>query len=138
NDVRSIYLPILRGGILPPMLDVFDMADNSQVTGSRETTHVAPQALFMMNDRFVLAQSEALAKRIATERVADPARVDRAYMLALGRTPTDAERGRALKYVKEFTKDESTDPKKRSRAEQDAWSSICQALFASAEFRYLY
>jgi hypothetical protein len=114
------------------------MADNSQVTGSRETTTVAPQALFMMNDRFVIAQSEALAKRITTERVADPARVDRAYMLALGRTPTDAERSRALKYVKEFTKDESTDPKKRSRAEQDAWSSICQALFASAEFRYLY
>jgi hypothetical protein len=138
NNVRSVYLPILRGGILPPMLDVFDMADNSQVTGSRETTTVAPQALFMMNDRFVLAQSEALANRIATERVADPARVDRAYMLALGRTPTDAERGRALKYVKEFTKDETTDPKKRSRAEQDAWSSICQALFASAEFRYLY
>jgi mono/diheme cytochrome c family protein len=138
NDVRSVYLPILRGGILPPMLDVFDMADNSQVTGSRETTTVAPQALFMMNDRFVLAQSEALAKRVATERIADNARVDRAYMLALGRTATDAERGRALKYIKEFSKDAATDPKKRSRAEEDAWTSICQALFASAEFRYLY
>jgi hypothetical protein len=137
-NVRSVYLPILRGGIVPPMLDVFDMADNSQVTGSRETTTVAPQALFMMNDRFVLAQSESLAKRVAGERVADPARVNRAYMLTLGRTPTDAERGRALKYIRDFAKDEQSDPKKRSRAEEDAWSNLCQALFASAEFRYLY
>jgi hypothetical protein len=138
TNTRSVYLPILRGGVLPPMLDVFDMADNSQVTGSRETTTVAPQALFMMNDQFVLAQSQSLAKRITTERVADAARVDRAYMLALGRTPTDAERGRALKYIRDFARDEQSDPKKRSRAEQDAWASICQALFAGAEFRYLY
>jgi hypothetical protein len=138
NNVRSVYLSVLRGGILPPMLDVFDMADNSQVTGSRETTTVAPQALFMMNDQFVLAQSHALAQRIAAERRADPARVDRAYMLALGRTPTDAERGRALKYIRDFAKDQESDPKKRARAEEDAWTSICQAIFASAEFRYLY
>jgi hypothetical protein len=137
TDARSVYLPILRGGVLPPMLDVFDMADNSQVTGARETTTVAPQALFMMNDQFVLGQSQALAQRIGRERVADPARVDRAYMLTLGRTPTDSERGRALKYIRDFARDEQSDPKKRSRAEQDAWSSICQALFASAEFRYL-
>ncbi len=137
TPVRSIYLPMLRG-VAPNALDVFDLADNSQVTGSRDVTTVAPQALFMMNDPFVQAQAKALAKRVTSERSADLARVDRAYGLALGRVPNDAERKRAIKYVRGFTKQAGENPgKKANNAETDAWASICQALFASAEFRYV-
>ncbi|CAA9389932.1 MAG: hypothetical protein AVDCRST_MAG64-1136 [uncultured Phycisphaerae bacterium] len=132
-NCRSVYLPILRG-FVPDALDVFDLADNNNVTGSRDVTTVAPQALFMMNDPFVLAQSQAFARRVTSERGADLARVDRAYALALGRVPTDAERQRALRYVREFA-GAARDPKKVT--ELDPWAALCQALFASAEFRYV-
>jgi hypothetical protein len=136
SKARSVYLPIIRDAT-PAVLDVFDLADNSQVTGSREVTTVAPQALFMMNDPFVLAQSKALAARVTSERSGDQQRVDRAYGLALGRVPNDAERQRAMRYVREFTKAASTDRIRSKTAEADAWASLCQALFAAAEFRYV-
>jgi hypothetical protein len=136
QNVRSVYLAMLRGVTAGP-LEVFDIADNTQVTGCRDVTTVAPQALFMMNDSFVIEQSRALARRIMDEREADLARVDRAYGLTLGRVPNDAERQRAIKNVREFTKDVEKDKRKSSTAESDAWASVCQALFASAEFRYV-
>jgi cytochrome c553 len=133
HNCRSVYLPIFRG-FVPDALDVFDLADNNNVTGSRDVTTVAPQALFMMNDPFVLAQSQAFARRVTTERAADLARIDRAYSLALGRVPNDAERQRALRYVREFA-DGARDPKKVTPI--DPWTALCQALLASAEFRYV-
>jgi hypothetical protein len=98
----------------------------------------------------VLEQAKALARRVTSERGADAARVDRAYALALGRIPTDAERARAMAYVRAFedessddTKDEKPSKNRKGKAaatttqDLSGWSSFCQALFASAEFRYL-
>jgi hypothetical protein len=133
NDCRSVYLPIFRG-FVPDALDVFDLADNNNVTGVRDVTTVAPQALYMMNNPFVLAQAHAFAQRVTTERSADLARIDRAYSLALGRIPNDAERQRALKYVRQFA-EAAKDPTKVTPI--DPWTALCQALFASAEFRYV-
>jgi hypothetical protein len=137
DHVRSVYLPIVRGSA-PASLDVFDLADNSMVTGCRDVTTVAPQALFMMNDSFVLEQSAALAKRICTEKTADEARIDRAYSLTVGRMPTDAEKTRALQYLKSFVSEAPSKSRKATTTtDNDAWASVCQALFASAEFRYV-
>ena len=68
----------------------------------------------------------------APSRATMPQRVDRAYRLALARPPTAGERDRALAFLRDFAaRAGGTDP---ARA---AWSAFCQALFASAEFRYL-
>ena len=60
---RSVYLPVVRDHE-PRSLDVFDFADSSSVTGTRESSNTANQALFMLNNPFVIQQSEALAKRL--------------------------------------------------------------------------
>ena len=60
---RSIYLPLLRG-LTPNSLAVFDFAEQGMVTGDRDTTTVAPQALYLLNDPFVRSQSRALADRL--------------------------------------------------------------------------
>ena len=120
------------------MLDAFDLADNTQVTGSRDVTTVAPQALFMMNDPFVLAQAKALAAaRDVASAAATHARVDRAYSLALGRIPTDAERQRALKYVRgcdrrrEGRERREAGERRPSRGVRErVGERSCQALFA--------
>src|SRR5207249_6618594 len=63
---RSVYLPVLRDR-LPDVLDLFDFAEPSLVTGDRETTNVPVQALYLMNSPFVLARSGALADRLTRE-----------------------------------------------------------------------
>jgi hypothetical protein len=134
NPHRSVYLPILRG-LEPEVLDVFDMADTSLETGQRDVTTVAPQALFMMNDPFVLAQARGLARRVLETPGLDEARrVDRAYRLAVGRPATAADRARAIAYLNACMR-----PKERGQAMDTpaAWASFCQALMASAEFRYV-
>jgi hypothetical protein len=126
---RAVYAPVLRNA-LPELFELFDFADPSVVTGRRNTSTVAPQALFLMNHPFVLEQSRAVAQRLLAEKLPDDAaRVVRAYRLALGRPPTDAERQIALRHVAAG----GADPARQ----REAWAQVCQALFASPGFRYL-
>ena len=77
---RSVYLPIVRDEE-PRSLEVFDFADSNAVIGTRESSNTANQALYMMNNRFVIQQSESFARRVANRRLAI-ARSDRSGILA--------------------------------------------------------
>jgi hypothetical protein len=114
-------------------LALFDFADPSLVTGERTTTTGPAQALYFMNGTLVLRQAETLAERVRAFERDDAQRIDRAYRLALARPPTAAERDRAIAFLRDFARH-------AARADQvrAAWAAFCQALFASAEFRYLY
>jgi hypothetical protein len=138
SPYRSVYLPILRE-LVPPALELFDFAEPTMVIGSRDTTTVPTQALFLMNDPFVIEQSRDMAARVQTATGLDEAgRVDLAYRIALARGATAAEKARAIKYVNEFEHEASYSTKDAPKASQsDAWASFCQALLAGAEFRYL-
>jgi cytochrome c553 len=190
---RSLYLPLLRG-ITPTSLEVFDFAEQGMVTGRRDTTTVATQALYLLNDPFVRRQSLNLAERVLDQPGRDDAsKVDLAYRLTLGRSATPTEIERVQAYVAEFEaefarqaeEDRESDAKKpavvvakveaettnpgngnaiapktppppvnpdevipvdtpvqeeviKARdAKTAAWASFCQALFGSAEFRYI-
>ena len=127
--MRSVYLPIIRDRV-PDVLDLFDFAEPSLVVANRDVTTVPSQALFLLNSPFVAAQSEAMAQRLLAKSAADGRqRIDCAYLWALSRPPTDAERTRAENYLRESVG-------KLNRADK-IWATFCQALFASAEFRYL-
>lgn len=128
---RSVYLPVVRDAVLES-LALFDFADPSLVIGERATTTGPAQALYFMNGAFVLRQAEGLADRVRANGEDDAQALERAYRLALARPPTVAERQRGLAFIRDFAaRAGGTDP---ARA---AWSALCQALFASAEFRYL-
>jgi len=132
TDHRSVYLPIVRNAV-PEMLQVFDFAEPSMIVGARDATTVPTQALFMMNSPFVLKRSKQMADRLLDESGFDDAgRVTLAYRLTLGRMPSASERDRALRFIDETAKELGD---KDARA--TAWASFCQALFASAEFRYV-
>ncbi|MCZ6792295.1 MAG: DUF1549 domain-containing protein [Planctomycetota bacterium] len=133
SNHRSVYLPVLRG-MIPAIFQVFDFADPSMVKGRRDITTVATQALYLLNSPFVRRESRRTAERLLEQPDLDDAtRVDRAYRWALGRPPRADERQRAVSYVTESMKDTGS---ARER-EVVAWAAFCQALFASAEFRYL-
>ena len=120
GDFRSIYLPIARS-VQPETLAVFDFTDPTGVLGARETTIMPTQALYLMNSDFVNTQAETMAKRVMVESGFD-ARFRLACLLAYGREPLAGE---------------LTAAKKLGGSDLQAWTSICRALLASAEFRYL-
>jgi hypothetical protein len=123
---RSVYLPAFRNAPAE-MLEVFDVADASVTTGRRNASTVAPQALYLMNNAFVLEQSRAAAARLLAERHPDDrARLVRAWRLVLGRPPGEGEAAVALRHLAS-----STPP-------EQGWTSLFHALFASADFRYLH
>jgi hypothetical protein len=99
-------------------------------------TNVPSQALYLMNHSFVRAQSAAMAKRLLTSFPDDTRRLTQAYLLTLGRPPTAAEHTRAERYLRGDTEGLTRVSNPRPSAES-VWSTFCQALFASAEFRYL-
>ena len=99
---RSVYLPLLRG-LAPRSLEVFDFAEQGMVTGRRDTTTVATQALYLLNDPFVRRQSLALAEQLLSNTAADDAeRVGQVYRLTLGRAATAEEIGRSREYLKQY------------------------------------
>lgn len=176
---RSVYLPLFRT-LTPTALEVFDFADQALVTGQRDTTTVSPQALFLLNDPFVVNQSYFLARRLVEQaELTDAQRINLAFELLLGRTADSWEVDRIQSYLRTIesvavsvastvepiayqTEVEVVAVEDTSQADQGAddvadqeapavefdrivetdpqiivWASICQALYGSAEFRYL-
>ncbi|HND52637.1 MAG TPA: DUF1553 domain-containing protein, partial [Pirellulaceae bacterium] len=128
---RSVYLPVLRAK-LPEEFSMFDFPDPCLLQGQREATTVAPQALFFMNNSFVVQSAREAAERMLDSVDSDSARVDWIYRRCLARPATAEEQGEALELV------HSLDTKASDRrGEVHRWATLVQALFASAEFRYL-
>ena len=133
TDVRrSVYTPAFRNRRLE-LFEVFDFADINAPIGQRSATTVAPQALFLMNHPFVIEQAKLAATRILrlVDRD-DAARVDDAYLVSLGRRPTDRERALALQFV-----GSSAGAGDREASRLEVWTEFHQSLFACVDFRYL-
>lgn len=128
---RSVYLPVIRDR-LPDVLDLFDFAEPSLVTGSRETTNVPIQAHYLLNSPFVQDRATGLAKRLEKEAT-DEQRIVKAFVLCFSREPEEFELRRSL----EFLNSETTSPGEPAKVGSRQLLSLCQALLATAEFRNL-
>lgn len=126
SNARSVYLGIVRGAPLPELLAIFDVASPNLVVAQREVTTVPSQALYLLNSPWVVEQSRHFARRLLTApNLDDAGRVELAFRLALARPATAVEKDKVLAYLKQ------TD------GADKGWAGFCQALLASAEFRYL-
>lgn len=127
---RSVYLPVIRDR-LPDVLGLFDFAEPSLVTGEREVTNVPVQALYLMNNQWVQQRAGALAQRIRREAATPPEQIRRVFVLCFNRVPDNAE----LKLAEEYFNKARAQAGEAAPDEAKIWSSYCQALLASAEFR---
>ncbi|MFM8891773.1 MAG: DUF1553 domain-containing protein, partial [Planctomycetia bacterium] len=129
DDVRrSLYTPAFRNRRLE-LFEVFDGADPNAPTGVRNTSTVAPQALFLLNGPFVMDRAAAAARRLPEDgSVPDETAVERVFLATLGRSPRPAERERVLA---ELTAAQGAQPRR------EAWERIYQAIFGCIDFRYL-
>lgn len=128
NDAhRSIYLPVVRDN-LPEAMSLFDAADPNMVIGERPQTTVPSQALFMMNNPFVIRNAEATADKLLAGSSSDTERIRQAYLTFFGRTPSEKELTNAEKFLSSYPKSS------RSKGAKEPWIAMCQAMFGSAEF----
>lgn len=96
---RSVYMFVKRT-LSSPWLDLFDYNNLTQPIAERSITTVAPQALMLLNDDFMLKQAEALAARVRRESRDDLARqLARALELAVQRKPTEHEQHLLQQFV---------------------------------------
>jgi len=119
---RSVYLPVIRDR-LPDVLELFDFAEPSLVTGVREQTNVPVQALYLMNAPFVQQRARAFASRLMKETKSDEERIRLAFRLCFSREPDREELQHSLAFVADMENQELT------------WFTFCQALLSTAEFR---
>ncbi len=140
---RSIYMMTKRS-LLLPLMTTFDFADTTQPCSQRNVSTVAPQALALLNNDFVHRQSEAFAGRVIAEAGAETAaQIERAWWLALARSPSDAEWEAALAHLQKQRDHFASraagqgetlgndDPQRRALA------SLCHVLLNTNEFIYV-
>lgn len=146
---RSIYLPLLRI-MVPRSLEAFDPVNQLTTTGNRDVTTVPGQALYSLNSLFIQRQALKFAERLLGDKGASTAvRIDRAYLLALGRKPEKEEiewaRSFLADYETEYRSDAAALPSLDEDEDEDlpldaataAWVAFAQALLGSAEFRLI-
>jgi len=120
---RSLYTAARRN-FLPPMMLAFDTPIPFNTMGRRSVSNVPAQALILMNDPFVVAESKRWGGRVAAASGSVDARIERMYLAAFGRPPAAAERSAAAAFVGP------------SGGSADAWADLAHVLFNVKEFIY--
>jgi hypothetical protein len=119
---RSVYV-FSKRSIPLPMLETFDKPDSVGSCARRNRSTIAPQALILMNNSFVLMEAKLFADRLRKEAGTDPAgQIDLAFQLALSRKPNQKEFDQARAFL---------------RAGQDALTDFCQVMFNLNEFVFI-
>src|SRR6185295_10076074 len=95
---RSIYL-IAKRNLRLPFMEVFDQPALLTSCSRRESTSHAPQALELLNGKLSNELADAFARRLEVEAGDAPSRVNLAYHLATGRSPTDQEMKLAVAFL---------------------------------------
>ena len=132
---RTIYAYVKRT-LLVPMLEVMDLCDTTNSTEKRSITSIAPQALTLYNGEFMNSQASFFADRVIREVGDEPDRqIDRAYRLALCRTPTATELQAMKQVLVEETQNRLTEPGVDVR--RAALIQICRVILNLNEFVYV-
>ncbi len=126
---RTLYVTTVRSDRASYQF-LFDAADPTAIVEKRIDSTVAPQALFLMNSPFALAQVKALARRVVKEAPAgDAARIKWLYELLYDRPVRKDELDLGLKALAQA----------RAGGGQEAlaWEQYCQVLICANEFIYV-
>ncbi len=126
---RAIYLPIIRNAMYD-FFAAFDFADPSTHLESRPSTTVAHQALFFMNSALVRQAAQAVATKLGAGPKTE--RIERAYALILGRSPSERERMQVMQFLEPEVPTANAAP-----IAESAWVDLCHTLLATNEFIYV-
>ncbi len=133
---RSVYLEVRRN-FLSPFFLAFDTPIPASTLGRRMVSNVPAQALSLLNDPFVQAESRRWAQRLlATPAQPAPQLIEHMYECALGRPPTAFERENALAFLAEQGIGHGRPPEDPLPS-LEAWADLCHVLFNVKEFIFV-
>jgi hypothetical protein len=113
------------------MYPLFDCELSGRPLPERPASATPAQSLFFMNNPLPRYMADKFAERLLKmDRLDDLRRLDMAYLLALGRPPSEKMKAQALAFLEQSMREEG-------KTKQEAWSAFCQALYGTAEFRYV-
>jgi len=137
SGARMMYLlangrsPKGLGVEVRKMYPLFDCELSGRPLPERPTSATPAQSLFFMNNPLPKYMADRFAERLLKmDRLNDEKRVEMAYLLALGRPPSDNMKAQSLAYLEQSEREEG-------KTNVEAWSAFCQALYGTAEFRYV-
>ena len=147
---RSVYVFQKRSVVLP-LLEVFDCPDSTVSSPSRSASTIAPQALALLNNSFVLQQARRFARRVLQEAGSTPAdQAHRVFRLALGRKATERELAWSLQFLEKQALAYAQNGQLSSQQDRSdvvatdaalsafrALADLCHAMFNLNEFLYL-
>ncbi len=120
SNRRTLYLMTVRSDRSNYRM-LFDAADPTAIADHRIDSTVAPQALFLMNDAFVLEKAGALAERIGREnRDETSSQIKLLYRVLFARSPSEAEMEIATEAIR-----------------SEGLAKFCQVLLCTNEFTYI-
>ena len=126
---RTLYVMTIRSDRATYQF-LFDAADPNTINEQRIDSTVAPQALFLMNHPFTMAQTKALVARLEKEAPKDDVgRVQWLYQLLYARPANKKEVKvglNALAHARTSASDKEL-----------AWEEYCQVLLCANEFIYV-
>jgi hypothetical protein len=122
---RTLYVTTVRSDRTTYQM-LFDGADPTSIVEKRTDSVVAPQALWLLNSPFALAQTKALAARMESQAPRETAgRIGWLYERLFARPPRAEELQIAAAALAQFG------------GSAAAWEQFCQVLLCSNEFTYL-
>ncbi len=110
---------------------LFDYEMSGVPLPARPASTTPAQSLFFMNNPLAKYMADRFAERlIKMDKLDDPKRLEMAYLLALGRPPSKEMASQALSFIEQCTT-------QQGMTRVEAWSKLCQAIYGTAEFRYV-
>ncbi len=120
---RSIYGFINRMDV-SPLLTTFDFPNPAATSPMRSRTTVAPQALYVMNNRFIADMARHVIQRHDVAGLDAVSKIGHVYTLLFGRVPTEEESKLALDYLGD-------------KPDAENWSQLVHALLMTNEFVFV-
>ncbi len=130
---RTLYASVSRNGdrfAADAFLRLFDFPLPRASSEGRKTSVIPQQSLFLMNSPFMAARAKALAARLQKEAVDDNARIERAYRLLYGRSPTDQERQLGAEFLR-------SEPDAGAEQKLTPREQYAQVLLSASEFMHI-
>ena len=131
-----MYLPIVRSAI-NDFLTAFDFGDPSAMSGQRDRTTVAPQALYLMNSMLVAKESEALARSLQSVSEDHRGRITEAFQRFYSRLPTESEVTSSMEFITAYERTLTERGMTADQCQSAAWKAYCRALMSTNEFLYV-
>lgn len=126
---RTVYASIDRLA-LPSLFRTFDFPSPDTTSPQRDSTTVAPQALFMMNHPFTIETAQLVGqRRELLSADSFDLRVEQAFQSILGRSPTMDDKMRAITFFRGSSDQIVESP--------EVWTMFTHALLMTNEFVFI-